>query len=56
MIKLLLKLLLQYIDGGYKRVRGSRDEFTIVIYEVLSKVENEPFTRIDIFTKKGTNE
>ena len=52
MIKLLLNLLLKYIDGGYKRIRGSSDEFTVVIYEVLSKEENVPFTRIDIFPKR----
>jgi hypothetical protein len=52
MLKLLFTLLHKYIDGDYKRVRGSDDTFTVVIYEVLGKEENGPFTRIDIFTRK----
>jgi len=49
MIKLLLRLIVNYIDGGYKKVRGSNDKNTIVVYEVKSH-DGVIFTRIDIFT------
>ena len=51
MIKLLLTMIMEYIEGGYKRLRKSSDPFTIVIYEVTNK-DNISFTRIDIFTKE----
>jgi hypothetical protein len=54
MIKLLLTLILEYIDGGYKRRKASSGQFTIVIYEVINK-SNIAFTRIDIFTKASTS-
>jgi hypothetical protein len=49
-IKLLLTLILKFVEGGHKRQRDSNDTFTIVIYQVLNKLGIE-FTRIDIFTK-----
>ena len=55
MVKLLLQLLVRYIDGDYKRVRESNSRNTIVIYEVTNKF-GIGFTRIDIFTKRiGVN-
>jgi uncharacterized protein YifE (UPF0438 family) len=54
MIKLLLTLIVKFIDEDYKRQRSSDDNFTIVIYQVTNKLGVE-FSRIDIFTKENTN-
>lgn len=50
MIKLLLTLLLEYIDNNLKHIRRGNDTNMITIYEVTNK-DNVVFTRIDIFTK-----
>ena len=55
MIKLLLTLIVRYIDGGYNRVRATEDDITIVIYKVTNKL-GVNFTRIDIFTKERERE
>jgi hypothetical protein len=55
MIKLLLSLILQYVEHDHVKIRGSNDDFTIVIYQVTNKLNTE-FTRIDIFTKGQHNE
>jgi uncharacterized protein YifE (UPF0438 family) len=54
MVKLLLTLILKFIDEGYKRQRSTDGTFTIVIYQVINKLGIE-FTRIDIFTRGNTN-
>jgi hypothetical protein len=56
MIKLLLTIISEYIDGGYKRLSRKKSPFKIDIYEVTGCDNNkngdtQKFTRIDIFTE-----
>jgi hypothetical protein len=56
MVKLLLELLRDYIDGGFRRRRASNEDFTIVIYQIINRAKRE-LTRIDIFRiPKNDNE
>jgi hypothetical protein len=50
MIKLLLENIVKFIEGGYKRIRSSNDQATVVIYEVKNR-DGVIFTRIDIFMR-----
>jgi hypothetical protein len=43
------------VEHDHVKIRGSNDDFTIVIYQVTNKLNTE-FTRIDIFTKGQHNE